>query len=345
MGLLDHLLDGFSGPGGGGGKRLRRNVRSGESLLAEGERAQATITGIRVRPSGEHDPEHHEFALTYTAAGGATVRSGCRQRLGELTRELRLGMQVPIRHDGEGQAIVDAPAMGAADADAWGYKPLGSPPDDGIADGNVDLEKERRKADAMTAIVLEVEPVSVFGMPTSNFHVRVRVDGSADGPYEAQVKREVIPFYATHLAEPGTELPALVRPGRPDKVKLDWPAAAVAQPGVGRAPAAVFSTPPPEGATAAAAGDGAAADWSAEGLAADDHDVIAGVSFDTWVAVEAGLVRDRVKPAEHAAYAERLGVAPGRWGEAQSGWQRRMMTDPRVGARFGAEFQAAMKRR
>ena len=80
-------------------------------------------------------------------------------------------------------------------------------------------------------------------------------------------------------------------------------------------------------------------------LAADDHDAVEGVDFETWVAVEAGLVRDRVKPADHDVYAGRHGVALGTWDAARSGWQQRMMRDPRLGARYGAEYQAALKRR
>jgi hypothetical protein len=56
-------------------------------------------------------------------------------------------------------------------------------------------------------------------------------------------------------------------------------------------------------------------------------------------------VRDRVAPADHDAYAQRHGVPAGGWSDAQRAWQGRMMRDPRVGARFGSAYQAALKGR
>jgi hypothetical protein len=346
VGLLDDVFSGFGGGGGGAPKFLRGNVRAGEKLLAEGERATAQIAGIRVRRGNEDSPDQYEFSLRFTGSTATTVRAGCRMSLGALLRDIRLGMEVPIRHDGRERAIIDVPAMAdvAGEDAAWGYKPL-DPPQDGITDDNFNLEKERRKSDAVVAAVVSVTPFEVMGLRTQNFDVRVRVtpaDGGA--PYETVAKRQAVPFYALHLAEPGVELPALVRPGRPDKVRIDWPAAAVADRGVGRPPAAAVAPPPPA-PEAALTSSAASADWSPAGLAADDDGEVAGVGFEAWVAVEAGLVRDRVKPADHDAYAASRGIPAGEWQAVQSGWQQRMMRDPRLGARFGAEYQAALKRR
>lgn len=246
MGLLHDLLDGF-----GAGKRLRGNLRGAEALLKEGRRGTATVVGIRVRRGKDDSPDQHEFALAYTGEGAARIRTGCRQNLGVLRGRVRLGMEVPIRHDGAGQAVIDAVALGADDDAVWGYKALGEPPAEGIEDDNVDLDKERGKADEVQLRVLGVEPFSPLGVATQNFDVRVRVEGAPDGPYETLVKRDRIPFYATHLAEPGTVVPGLVRRGKPDKVRIDWPAAAIADPGVGRPPAAVFASERSAGQVAA----------------------------------------------------------------------------------------------
>ena len=351
MGLLDGFFDGFGSGGGAAPRLLRNNLRAGEKLLAEGERGSAQIAGIRVRRGTDGSPDQYEFCLRFASAGGAPVRAGCRVRLGELLDEIRLGMEVPIRHDGRGRAIIDVPAMGGGERAAWDYKALSEPPEDGIADDHHKLDKERRRSDPAVATVLSVTPFEPLGMRTQNFDVRVRVAPAAGEPHETTLKRELIPFYALHLAEPGCELPALVRPGRPDKPRIDWPAAAAADPGVGRPPAAAVLAPAPDAVEMASAGalaaggDATRDDWSPTGLAADDLGDIAGVDFATWVAVEAGLVRERVKPADHDAYAERHGVPAGAWPAARSGWQGRMMSDPRIGARFGGEYQAALKRR
>ena len=147
-------------------------------------------------------PDQHEFCLQL--AGG---RAGCRQRLYALLPGIRVGMEVPIRHDGRGRVIIDTPAMGIGEDAAWGYKALDDPPPVGIADDNVDLEKERRKAVAVVATVLSMTPYAPMGIGTENFDVHVRVAAPAGEPYETVVKRELIPFYATHLARPGRSCP------------------------------------------------------------------------------------------------------------------------------------------
>ncbi len=343
MGFLDHLFDGFGPTAGGAPKFLRGNLKTAERLLADGERGTAQIVGIRIETHID-EADDYEYALRLDAE--RTV--GCRQRLGPLLEDIRLGQEVPIRHDGGDRALIDTPAMGSEADGAWGYKALGDPPGAGIEDDRFQLAKERRKAAAATATILSLEPFTLMGMRTESFAVTVRVEVPGEAPYETALKRELIPFYAAHLAEPGTELPALVRPDRPDKVRIDWPAAAVADPGVGRPAAAAFAAAraaEEEAARRPVAGAAPAQDWSEQGLAADDFGDVDGVDFDTWVAVEAGLVRDRVKPADYDAYAQRLGVAPGGWAAVQSGWQGRMMSDPRVGTRFGSAYQAAVKRR
>jgi hypothetical protein len=218
-------------------------------------------------------------------------------------------MEVPVRL-GDGRVIVDAPAMGSAGDGAWGYKALDEPPAAGVRDDHSDLTKDRRKGVPATLTVLGAQRTVVLGMQAQNVDLHVRVEPEGGAPYETVVKRALVPFYATHLCEPGSVVPGVVRDGRPDKVRVDWPAAAVADPGVGRPPAAVF---------AGRAGGQArrrwatADDWTPEGLAADDLGEAGGVPFAAWVAVEAGLVRDRVHPADHDAYAQRLGVPAGQW--------------------------------
>ena len=84
---------------------------------------------------------------------------------------------------------------------------------------------------------------------------------------------------------------------------------------------------------------------AADVLAIDPADpvleAIAGVDLETWLAVEVGLVADRVPPAEQEAYAVAHGVPPGAWAEVSKGWSTRARKDFRVGAKVGAAHQAA----
>ncbi len=78
----------------------------------------------------------------------------------------------------------------------------------------------------------------------------------------------------------------------------------------------------------------------------DDDPVLApieGVGFDTWVAVQAAVVRERVAPRDHDALAQRHGVPPGRWADVQAAWMARMKGNPGLAQRFGEAYQSALK--
>ncbi len=70
---------------------------------------------------------------------------------------------------------------------------------------------------------------------------------------------------------------------------------------------------------------------------------IDGVSFTTFVAVQAALVRGRVAPDRHDEVAQSHGVAPGVWPSAHEAWMRRVRSDPAIGQVFGAAYAEAMK--
>lgn len=346
MGIFDSVFDGFDLVPSGGKGRLRRNVRAGERLLAEGSRTTARLTGIRVRPGSDDGPDQHEFRLEFAGPGAAMTVAGCRQQLGTLAPGFRLGMEVPVRFGDDGAAIIDTPALGGGDA--WGFKALGEPPAPGIEDPGLGLDKEARKADPVTVEVRSACRSSFFGAAVAGADLRVRVTPAGAAPYEADVRREFIPFYAAHLVAEGTVLPGLARRGKPDRVRIDWPAAAVADPGVGR-PAAPIPDPAPAPAPApmatAAGAQAPSTSWDAMDLAAVEHGDIGGVSFGLWVTVEAALVRHRVPPAGHDAFAEEHGVPAGGWEAARQGWQSAMVRDPRIGAAFGSAYSAALKGR
>ena len=81
------------------------------------------------------------------------------------------------------------------------------------------------------------------------------------------------------------------------------------------------------------------------GLGADDplFAPIQGVGFDTWVAVQAAVVRERVAPRDHDSLAQRHGVPARCWPAVQSGWQARMKGNPGLAQRFGEAYQAAVR--
>ncbi|MEY2512834.1 MAG: hypothetical protein QOJ89_192, partial [bacterium] len=77
------------------------------------------------------------------------------------------------------------------------------------------------------AEVISSEPVEVMGPPTQNRRLELRVEDQA-GPRTVLLKRESVPPYANALAVTGARLPVAIDPKRPDRVTIDWPAAAEA---------------------------------------------------------------------------------------------------------------------
>ena len=215
---------------------LRPNLRRAQRLARDGTPASARITGIRIRTQTDNSPDLHEWALEVTRPTGETFRAGCRQRLTTARLEsLRLGDEIGVLVDDDGRTLI-AEKGDLTQADV-GHKVLKEPPADGIEDENVDLAKERRKAVPAQVVVRAAQRSTVMGMPTMSIHLDVEVSPEGEAPYRTTMKRELVPFYAQHLVAEGTVLPGTARPGRTDKVRVDWPAAAMAMPGNGVPPA------------------------------------------------------------------------------------------------------------
>ena len=321
-------------------RALRPNLRRAERLLRDGTPATARVVGIRIVRQTDDSPDHHEWALEVTRATGETFRAGCRQRLShDRLERVRLGDEIRVLVDDDGHTLIDD---GSELVHAkLTHKVLKDPPADGIQDENFDLAKQRRKSVPAQVVVRGAKRTTVLGMTTQNIDLEVEVSPEGGAPYLTTCKRELVPFYAQHLVASETVLPGLALQG---KVRVDWPAAAMATPGNGLAPAlqrpAGDLAPQPVSATATSE------DWSPAGLAADgDIGERGGITFDQWVAVSAGLVRDRVKPASADDYAVQHGVAPGTWRDAEAAWMAAMIGDPRIGARYAAAFERARKHR
>jgi hypothetical protein len=334
--------------GGPGDQEERRGLFGfgkvqGEQVFARGERANGRIAGIEVTETrGEHNVRVDEYAVEVAAASVFTA--GVNQRL-RPDDAIRLGMPVVVRHL-DGNAVIDWPATCDGDPGiVWAATK--KPPAPGIVDNTLGLDKARRKGTRASASIdrASVEN-ALFGMAQMlQLDLTVRPEGLE--AYLVEVKKVKVPHYATHLCLEGTVLPVWVNPDRLDRVTIDWPVAAMTDPGIGRPLAEilaevgnVFSGKGPATSAMTVADD--------RPIAADvsgGHVPIDGVSFDMWVAVGAGLARDRVAPGDYDSYAQQHGVRPGAWAGAESGWQRRMMTDWRLGAAYGEAFEAARKRR
>ncbi|WP_436796053.1 hypothetical protein [Actinospongicola halichondriae] len=320
---------------------FRRGRTTGDA-----ERAIAVIRGIKILTPGEDTPTRQRLRIEVD--GPMPSVDGV-----ELTgapRWIRFGQSLPVVRCGKGWEVDwdEVTEQGALPTSVARVKP----PDAGIDDKTSKAARAQRKGAPCMVEIREVTGTTLLGMSTDRYDLVTTITADGMEAYSLDLRRQEVPFYAAHLLHPTTTVPGWVREGRPDKVVIDWPQAALAEHGIGvrafeadeaqqsdlAAPAvntamAFVSRFVPEGAPATADGD------PSEEAGADDID------FDTWVAVEAGLVRDRVAPADHAAYAEEHGVASGRWAEVSATWHGRVRADWELGARFGAAYAEALKRR
>lgn len=351
MGLFDRAIDAVNRASVAVDGVLMPNdprLARADKLIEQGERATARIVGVD--RFLDDDVTAQTLALEVSTLSG-TVRAGVRDTTIRGRERLRLGLQVPVRHDGE-RAALDWPLLWQT----WDLEPgvtavrvARSAPDDGVRDRALDARalKLLKRGTPARAVIVSVEPVRVMGMATENFDVRLRTDGSG----ELLIKRDEIPFYARWLAAPGAEVPIAVAADDPSRAAVDW--ARAAQEHAARCGA--FQDQPPEG-SAAAATDAVSREAATQVASApavpvreqidgaDAGEAIEGVGFERWIEIDQDLTRDRVPPAKHDAYAQERGVPAGRWSHIDAAWKARVQGDWRLGARYGETFEAIRKR-
>jgi hypothetical protein len=303
----------------------------------QGTPAEGTIVGIRRFTVSEDEStvELEEYAVD---VGGEVL--GIRQRLAPL-QDVRLGMPVTVHRQGKAAVIrwgapaerrwksVRAPAAGIEDK-------VAGPPGGGWARGEAEI----------------VDLGSRSGMLGLTTVAQAKVRFS-DGT-EALVDKYAVPFYASHLGAVGDKVPALQHPRDPRKIRIDWPAAAVAVSGVGLAAlgSGVTSTGS-EATSAMGAGTGPAlpgfgkaglidrmqAKLAATTGAAAGFDMNAGpaaedpVTWETFLAATVAIRDDPTTPADEVA--QRHGVPAGEWDAANRRWMGRIMSDWKLGAAYG----------
>jgi hypothetical protein len=318
---------------------------SAEKILAKGSSSPGRLLGIEVAHVSDGDTIRlqHEYAVE--APGAGTL--GIRQWL-DPDEHVRLGMEVVVVVlDDAG--VIDWAATGAqagfaASTELHRFKALKAAPAAGIVDHDPAVASARKKGEAAAITITALDERSILGGLARALQATVTVVIEGTEPYQAQIPQVVVPGYASHLLEVGRALPGFVALRRLDEPVIDWAAAASEAPGLGVGPARprrpqaseeVASTPLDEGQGVRASIDAAASDGQR----------IGGIDLATYVAVEAGLQSDRIRPSDHDAYAAGLGVPPGTWAQASAAWQAAIRSDWKLGAAFGEAFAAARSRR
>lgn len=231
MGILDELLGGVFDNLFTGARRDRKLER----LAAEGELVPATIYAIKVVTHSETADDWYYGIDLVTSAG--PLRASVKQQLIPDAWRAPLGGRVLARHL-DGRVAIDWPATLAEagvepQTGLLAGKTLKKPLEPGIQDGYVN-GKRLRDGTRTEAEVLANELVEVLGMPTQNRRLELRLDGPG-GSRTVLLKQQYVPPYAVALAEVGARLPVAVDPKRPDRVTVDWPAAAEVAAGIATA--------------------------------------------------------------------------------------------------------------
>lgn len=310
-----------------------------ESVMKKGARSSGRIVGISVRERGSDPPTRLE---EYAVELADRRVLGVRQRL-EPNDVVRLGMPVTVWVKGDDLVIdwvASTTSLGVTGTnETYAWKSIDAP-DRGIVDTRLGLDKAASKWTAATLDVRGSRTESVaFGL-ASRMVLDLAVTPPGEQPFGCDHKLDGVPFYASHLPTIGRRLPGYFDPGRPDRVRIDWPAAAMAEPGVGVAPVRLDRGGPDVAAAfgfSEAPAQPAAAGAPA-GTVTDVPPPIDGVSFEQWLSIERELRARKLvgKPKQWDAVAAEFGVAPGAYATASGKWAMAMIRRPDLAAAYAA---------
>ncbi|WP_191281401.1 hypothetical protein [Pseudolysinimonas yzui] len=302
----------------------------------QGTPAEGKIVGIR-RSTVSEDESTYEVEDYAVDLGGELL--GIRQKLSPR-QEVRLGMPVTVHRQGKAAVI----RWGAPVENRW--KTV-KPPASGIED-KVDGPPRGGWASGQAEILDLGTRAGMLGLTTVT-QAKVRFN---DGT-EALIDKYAPPFYASHLGGKGTTLPALQHPRDARKIRIDWPAAAVASPGVGVAPIAGGIESSTGSGSAMSAGEpNTHPGFGKKGLLDRMQDKVAAttggmmgfdmnagpaaedpVSWETFIAATVAIRDDPTTPADEVA--QRHGIPAGEWAAVNKRWMGRIMTDWKLGAAYG----------
>jgi len=322
--------------------RDRRFDRA-EQLAAGGDPGTAVITGIKRRFND--DTTATDVRLEWFAP---EPRVGAIHYGSAMPMLIRLGSTLAIKTDGDA-VVIDPEAMAEApDPPRDAGRRSRTVPDQGIDDKALDMSVLSRikKWTPQDATVESFERVSLLGMPTENWTIVV---STADGT-RATVTRDQVPAYARWFVAPGAVVPAVFDPKDPGRAQINWPELAERAAVAG----GVWQEQPPAGSIAAGlvsrdaqiveapvAAMGGPIDLTPS---AESATAIEGITIERCAYVDAALIKARVSPQDYDTYAAtELEVPAGRWTAIRAQWQARQLSDWKVGAAYGAAFEAARK--
>lgn len=308
-----------------------------DRIRKRGDETNGRIVGITIDYKGSNDSGGWSADDLYAIEvhGPSPRLVGIRQSL-TPPEPVRLGMDVALWEHGD-DVVIDWHRTCGGDQHTARWKALRRPPERGIEDGTLGLDKAKRKGAAATVTIRSAgRRRGRFG-GDQGISLGLHVEPADAAAYDVEVAVPFVPFYASHLCNEGEQLPAWVRPGKPEDVTIDWPAAAMAKPGVGEPTSPVLARQASGmlGAGATPAPTPAMATPTGPGL-----EPIEGVDFERWVEIQASIQLNDVTARDYDAHTAQFGLAPGAWMRIDSGWAMRLISNPQLGAAYRAAMLA-----
>ena len=291
------------------------------NILANGTALQGTLVGIHVWESGGGEDSPVVLNFTWAVEAGGAVY-GVQQRLNPADH-VRIGMPVDLRVDKQ-KAVID---WGVERGENW--KPIKTTPARGIRDDRKGNDP-RGARDVWSAATVTLEGSrdrkALFGLITATDVAATVTMGGESWPLDVRKRR--VPFYAAHLWREGVPIPAWVNPKNRNAVFIDWIAAALATPGIGEEPARTQMTTETLafGGSVAQAAAPQAVELAEPGVRPLDKK--GNVSWETFLEISQGIMKNQVPEQEIAAFAEQFGVPAGTWSQVQMGWLGKMRWNP-----------------
>lgn len=318
--------------------------RGPEKVISDGQRVRGRIAAIEVTERNDNDSTVRvdEYVIELSVADGGR-RLSLRQDL-VPDAHVRYGMEVSgwVRGDDiyidwkstmaeQGIEGSNAQKQWKGDRDATRI---------GIVDKKVDVEGALKKGERGSMVIQQLRWDSKFGGLINTLTVVGTVTLGTDEPYEVEIGRQNIPHYATHMPTVGRTVPVIVSTKRLDKVLIDWPSAAMAEPGVGIGPATEIEAAREEPLTSSSMGGGDTA-WTPPVQAAGftPPAPVEGVSWAQYVTIEKAIRDSGGYNRKTAALVETHGLSFATYTKASTAFGKMLMRDAALQVAFTSAMQ------
>jgi hypothetical protein len=317
--------------------------RGPEKVISDGQRVRGRIVAIEVSERNDNDTTRRvdEYVVELGAADGSK-RLSVRQDL-VPDGHVRIGMEVNAWVRGADMFIdwqttlAERGIEGRNVQDAW--KGERDATRTGIADSQVGADDALKKGERGSMRINQLRWDSKLGGLINTLTIAGTVTIGTDEPYDVEIGRQHIPHYASHLPAVGRVVPVIVSVKRLDKVTIDWPSAAIAEPGVGVGPSTEIAPAREEPSSAMSMGGGAA--WTPPVPASDftPPEPIEGVSWAQYLTIEKAILDSGGYGRKTGDLIQSYGVSQATYTKASAAFGKLMMRD----AALQVSFAAAMR--